>query len=306
MKLYYEEKNTESLDGETFVPCPLNEQYLISNFGRIKSKKQVVRHNHGGEAIKKERIMTQVSTEKGYLSVGLTFNGKTKQYRVSRLVAITFIPNPENKPQVNHKNGIKKDNRVENLEWNTSGENIMHAWNNDLAKKQKSFLDLQQYLECVNGYLTHKPRVTTPIGDGTIIIDQNCYRIRYDNGRVENFIKSKRFWGDDFKIHLFPLPTLTKEIEHKGEQFVPLLKLVDPENTDWDKMRVEIYNPFPQIGLHHEYYKVVHEKFGEIISINPKNIKVLPYHLVEKLISWNFDIFGLLERGIAIDKTTIQ
>jgi len=111
---------------------------------------------------------------------------------------------------------------------------------------------------------------------------------------------------DEVFLILRNLSNLTKEIEHKGEKFVPLLKLVDPDNTDLAKMRVESYNPFPQVGLQHDYYRVIHEKLGEIISINPRNIKVLPYHLIEKLLEWKFDIFGLLDRSLAVDKTTIQ
>jgi len=67
----------------------------------------------------------------GYCSVGLTKNKKNKKFLVHRLVAMSFIPNPDNKPQINHINMIKSDNRVENLEWVTQSENIKHSYKNN-------------------------------------------------------------------------------------------------------------------------------------------------------------------------------
>jgi hypothetical protein len=71
--------------------------------------------------------------EKGYLRVRLLFDGKYINYRVHRLVAIAFLPKLEGKNQVNHINGIKDDNRLENLEWCNNQENQIHAHKNNLA-----------------------------------------------------------------------------------------------------------------------------------------------------------------------------
>jgi len=78
---------------------------------------------------------------KDYRRVPLCENGKPRQTSVHILVAKAFIPNPNNKPYVNHINGIRYDNRVENLEWCTAKENIRHAWDTGLCKSYPHRID---------------------------------------------------------------------------------------------------------------------------------------------------------------------
>ena len=97
--------------------------YQASNLGRIRNKKT-------------ERILKCQKNKKGYLVVGLRKNNTQITRQVHRLVAKTFIPNPENKPQVNHKDGNKEDCCISNLEWNTNGENGKHAYDTGLRRKR--------------------------------------------------------------------------------------------------------------------------------------------------------------------------
>lgn len=87
------------------------EEYAISADGRVWSFRRKI-------------ILRPEEVYNGYLRVALCVNKEIKHFRIHRLVAEAFIPNPDNKPQVNHINGNRKDNRVENLEWATAQENI--------------------------------------------------------------------------------------------------------------------------------------------------------------------------------------
>jgi len=84
-----------------------------------------------GDVISNKRknpfVLSKCKDSDGYYVVALYLNGERKTMKVHRLVAIAFIPNPENKPEVNHKDGIKANNYDDNLEWNTSLENTQHA-----------------------------------------------------------------------------------------------------------------------------------------------------------------------------------
>ena len=97
--------------------------YHVSNLGRVCVAGRKTSNNH----IFKAKILANVTSSKGYYKVHLkTIDGGQATIMAHRLVALCFIPNPDNKPQVNHKDGDKKNNCAENLEWCTNRENSSH------------------------------------------------------------------------------------------------------------------------------------------------------------------------------------
>ena len=109
--------------------------YQVSDQGRVKSLERKVKHWCGGERIQKERILKPSMDKDGYLLVTLCAGGKPKTLKVHRLVCEAFHENPDNKPQVNHINEDKTDNRACNLEWCTCKQNVNHGSRNERVSK---------------------------------------------------------------------------------------------------------------------------------------------------------------------------
>lgn len=124
----------DDLPDERWLPIPNYEDYHVSNFGRVKS--------FNGRWVK-VTILKPDASKGGYLRVTLFKDGKHKHFQIARLVALTFIPNPEGKPEVNHIDGIKFNNHVSNLEWATAAENSQHAFASGLATVAKGCDDSQ-------------------------------------------------------------------------------------------------------------------------------------------------------------------
>jgi len=122
----------QSENKEIFKDIPGYEGlYQVSNIGNVKAL-QVKKLRGRGYQLRPEILLKHKIKDHGYLEVVLCKDNSRYGVCIQRLVAITFIPNPENKPTVNHKNGIKNDNTVNNLEWATFKEQINHADNTGL------------------------------------------------------------------------------------------------------------------------------------------------------------------------------
>ena len=106
--------------------------YQISNFGRVKSLSRDV----GSNRCKKETIMKTSLDKDGYENLVLRKNGKQRHFRVNRLVAEAFLENPNNYPQVNHKDEDKTNNNVNNLEWCSAKYNVNYGSRTEKASKK--------------------------------------------------------------------------------------------------------------------------------------------------------------------------
>jgi hypothetical protein len=140
-------KECSAIEGEIWVPVVGYENFSeVSSIGRIRSIKRMTNHNNciSGTQEVGGTLYSLASHYLGYKITRLMNENGYKTVKVHRVVAEAFIPNPDKKRTVNHKNGIRNDNRVENLEWATQAENNAHAANRnrELIKKYKNAYDL--------------------------------------------------------------------------------------------------------------------------------------------------------------------
>lgn len=125
-----------------------NGKYLVSNEGRVKNAKT-------------GRVLKELITHTGYVKVHLFRVNDEKNIFLHRIVAEAFLPNPQRKPQVNHIDGNKLNNNVENLEWCTNKENVRHSWENGLREGN------------IQWYNSKKKRVVAISIDGADVIRFN-------------------------------------------------------------------------------------------------------------------------------------
>jgi len=149
-------------------------RYKVSNYGRVKT---LNRQNRGYEAIITPNMTASSS---GYVMVQLFHNNKPKTFQVHRLVAQAFLFNPYNKPEVNHKNGVKTDNTIGNLEWCTRSENLKHA---------ADVLDLNTGVKHFRSKFTEKDVIDIYNAKGSYKYIGNLYGV--SSGTV-NSIKNKK------------------------------------------------------------------------------------------------------------------
>lgn len=162
--------NVEDLKGEIWKEIDgQNGRYLISNMNRVKATYRTIILKNGKQRVLPERILSCSHNCHGYKIISFWNNNKNKCYSLHRLIAKAFIPNPENKKEVNHLNGDKKDNRLENLEWATHQENLSHAFRTGLVNVSKGD---NHYLAKLNSAQVKKIRELIKDGESAINISK--------------------------------------------------------------------------------------------------------------------------------------
>ena len=186
---YYEEESEEQTEAtEKWQVLEKFPDYQVSTLGRVFS-------------MKRDKILKPYKS-RGYCLVDLgTRKIKRCAVYVHRLVAETFIPNPENKEEVNHKNSRRDDNRVENLEWVTPKENVRHSYEFGFARFRNNNRDKQREA-------CSQPIVCVETGIKYDSISDASRKLGLHKPNIARCVKNKN--KSVHKLHFLPLPKLTK------------------------------------------------------------------------------------------------
>lgn len=152
--------------------------YLISNLGNLRRVEYVSRK---GDIVPERQIAYYVNSQ-GYIATKIKINGKFKTKSAHRLIAEAFIPNPDNKPQINHIDNNRKNNSIENLEWVTAKENIHHCIRqkrNPIGEKHGSAVLTEYDVKIIKRLF--KQGVSVPVVAKAFDLSQGAIRCIKDN-----------------------------------------------------------------------------------------------------------------------------
>jgi len=187
MEKIYNILSLVDLPNEIWKDIPNYEGYYqVSNLGRIKRLKRIISACYGSSKTIKDIIIKQELTKKGYLRASLFKNGIKEKRFVHRLVAQSFIGFEENKT-INHKNGIKFDNNIENLEWLTQSENCKHAYKNGLSKIMRG-AESHRFGKCGSLH-KHSKKVLRISGEEIIEYESMSIAAKENNLKTANISK---------------------------------------------------------------------------------------------------------------------
>lgn len=129
-------------------------KYQVSNLGNVKSKDRYTKAKDDEIIHRKEFLLKEFINKKGYKQVTLyDDNGKPKTMRVHKLVALAFIENKNNLPQINHIDGNKLNNKVSNLEWISNYDNMQHAIKNGLINQELRKENMSKVGKSLKGHI---------------------------------------------------------------------------------------------------------------------------------------------------------
>lgn len=178
-----------------------------------------------------------VPDKNGYLTVNFNVLGVVSCKKVHRLVAEHFIPNPENKGQVNHKNGIKSDNTLANLEWVTNSENIAHMWDNNLKQ-------------------THRIYKTSKTGEPHITYEYKKFLINIKQNKVNYYLGAYPNLPEAIRIRDKALSTLK---EGKILEYTPKRAII------YQIQDGIVLNKYSSISEAEKYTLIANQSIGKVI-----------------------------------------